>query len=102
MEATDAADYLVRKGLPFREAYNAVGRLVAECISSEHTLETLPLEDYQKLCPLFDGSVYDAVRLEACVAGRKLPGGPAPEAVTAHIEHVRKFVQLRVKSGELS
>ncbi len=96
LNATDAADYLVRKGLPFREAYGVVGKLVARCSQSGQTLETLPLEEYRALCPLFDESVYEAVRLEACVAGRKLPGGPAPGAVLEHMEKVREFVEGRI------
>ena len=70
INATDCADYLVSKGLPFRDAYKATGELVALCIDKKTTLEELPLEDYQKICSLFDKGVYEAIRLETCVSTR--------------------------------
>ena len=81
INATDCADYLVSKGLPFRDAYKATGSLVALCIADGLTLETLPLERYQAVCALFDEDVYDAISLERCVAERKVIGGPSPENV---------------------
>ncbi|MBQ1210801.1 MAG: argininosuccinate lyase [Clostridia bacterium] len=81
INATDCADYLVSKGLPFRDAYKATGSLVALCIADGLTLETLPLERYQAVCELFDEDVYDAISLERCVAERKVIGGPSPENV---------------------
>ncbi|MDR1734270.1 MAG: argininosuccinate lyase [Oscillospiraceae bacterium] len=71
INATDAADYLVGKGLPFRDAYKAVGTLVAICIREYETLESLPLEKYKEVCPLFDTDVYPFIALEACVARRR-------------------------------
>ena len=70
INATDCVDYLVSKGLPFRDAYKATGELVALCIDKKTTLEELPLEDYQKICSLFDEGVYEAIRLETCVSKR--------------------------------
>ena len=70
INATDCADYLVSKGLPFRDAYKATGELVALCIREGKTLETLTLEEYQGVCELFDKGVYDAIKLENCVARR--------------------------------
>ena len=70
INATDCADYLVSKGLPFRDAYKATGELVALCIRENKTLETLTLEEYQGICELFDNGVYDAIKLENCVARR--------------------------------
>ena len=70
INATDCADYLVSKGLPFRDAYKATGELVALCIRENKTLETLSLEEYQGVCDLFDEGVYDAIRLENCVRRR--------------------------------
>lgn len=64
INATDCADYLVGKGLPFRDAYKATGELVALCIDRDLTLETLPIEEYKKICPLFDEEVYKAINLE--------------------------------------
>ena len=70
INATDCADYLVSKGLPFRDAYKATGELVALCIRENKTLETLSLEEYQGVCDLFDNGVYDAINLENCVKRR--------------------------------
>ncbi|MBQ3006285.1 MAG: argininosuccinate lyase [Clostridia bacterium] len=70
INATDCADYLVSKGLPFRDAYKATGELVALCIRENKTLETLILEEYQGVCELFDNGVYDAIKLENCVRRR--------------------------------
>ena len=70
INATDCADYLVSKGLPFRDAYKATGELVALCIRENKTLETLSLEEYQGVCELFDNGVYDAIKLENCVRRR--------------------------------
>ena len=72
INATDCADYLVSKGLAFRDAYKATGEIVAFCIANNYTLETLPLEEYQKVCDLFDEGVYDAINLETCVKRRGL------------------------------
>ena len=85
INATDCADYLVGKGLPFRDAYKATGELVALCIDSNLTLETLPLEEYQAVCDLFDTGVYEAINLEKCVFERKSEGGPSPESVMKQI-----------------
>ncbi len=70
INATDCADYLVSKGLPFRDAYKATGEVVALCIKSGETLETLPLDEYKKICDLFDEGVYEAIKLENCVRRR--------------------------------
>lgn len=70
INATDCADFLVSKGLPFRDAYKATGELVALCIDKKTTLEKLPIEEYKKICELFDTGVYDAINLETCVKKR--------------------------------
>ena len=92
--ATDCADYLVGKGLPFRDAYKATGELVALCIDKGLTLETLPLEEYKNICELFDDGVYTAINLEKCVADRKVPGGPCSESVDAQIAFAKKAAGL--------
>ena len=89
INATDCADYLVKKGMPFRDAYKITGTLVHTCIEKGCTLETLPLEEYRKLTDNFDEDVYDAISLDTCVMQRKAAGGPAPESVKAQIEYVR-------------
>ena len=92
INATDCADYLVGKGLPFRDAYKATGELVALCIDRDLTLETLPIEEYKKICPLFDEEVYKAINLEKCVADRLVHGGPSAESVEKQIEAARKVI----------
>ncbi len=93
INATDCADYLVKKGMPFRDAYKITGRLVAICIEKELTLETLPLEEYKLLSESFDNDVYDAISLETCVNQRKVYGGPAPESVIKQIEYVKNAIK---------
>jgi len=92
INATDCADYLVKKGLPFRDAYKITGTLVAMCIERGTTLEELFLEEYKKLCDTFDGDVYEAIRLENCVNMRKVPGGPAPGEVRSQIAFIRQTI----------
>ena len=97
INATDCADYLVKKGLPFRDAYKITGTLVAECIQKGVTLETLPIADYKALHPLFEEDVYHAIALETCVGERKSEGGPSPEAVQRQIDLTR--AQLKAWSA---
>lgn len=92
INATDCADYLVKKGLPFRDAYKITGTLVARCIELGTTLEALPLDEYKKLCDTFDTDVYDAINLDTCVNMRKAQGGPSPESVMMQIEYIRAFI----------
>ena len=94
INATDCADYLVGKGSPFRDAYKATGELVALCIDKGLTLETLPLEEYRKVCDLFDDEVYTAINLEKCVADRKVAGGPSGESVDTQIAYAKKIANL--------
>ncbi|MBQ4100183.1 MAG: argininosuccinate lyase [Oscillospiraceae bacterium] len=89
INATDCADYLVKKGLPFRDAYKAVGTIVAYCIENDKTLETLSVSEYKEICDIFEDDVYDYINLEACVNERKSKGGPAPEAVAEQIEYTK-------------
>ncbi len=92
INATDCADYLVKKGIAFRDAYKITGTLVALCIEKGTTLEELPLSEYKAVCPAFDEDVYKAIDLETCVNMRKTPGGPAPSSVKAQIEYIREKV----------
>lgn len=94
INATDCADYLVSvKGMPFRDAYKITGELVALCIEQGLTLETLPLEQYQSVCPAFDDSVYQAISLDKCVRDRKVLGGPAPENVRFQAQRVLDLLE---------
>ncbi|MBP8640449.1 MAG: argininosuccinate lyase [Oscillospiraceae bacterium] len=95
INATDCADYLTKKGLPFRDAYTIVGRLVNLCIENGKTLETLEIEEYHKLSPVFDRDVYDAIALETCIASRKVAGGPAKESVEKQMNFIKSFLQER-------
>ena len=81
INATDCADYLVKKGMPFREAYMIVGRLVSACIRDGETLDTLSLKDFRAVSDVFDADVYQALELKTCVNGRKVCGGPAADSV---------------------
>lgn len=92
INATDCADYLTKKGVAFRDAYKITGQLVAMCIEKDTVLEELPLEDYRSLSDVFEEDVYQAINLNTCVNGRNVPGGPAPEAVQAHINDVMEFL----------
>ncbi len=95
INATDLADYLVGKGMPFRDAYKTAGRAVALCAEKGVTLETLSLSDYQTLSPLIGADVFAAVDLDACVSRRNSFGGTAPAAVKAQIEEVKKAMDAK-------
>ncbi len=92
INATDLADYLVGKGMPFRAAYKVSGQVVAECIKTGTTLEKLPLETYKAFADIIDEGVYDAVNLDNCLCRRTSKGGPAAESVKAQIEFVREKI----------
>ena len=95
INATDCADYLTKKGMPFREAYMIVGRLVNMCIQSGETLDTLTLRDFRAISGLFDGDIYDALDLKHCVSERKVLGGPSHDDVVRQIGYIRDFVAQR-------
>lgn len=92
INATDCADYLVGKGLPFRTAYRVTGDIVAFCVENGETLETLPLEKYRRFHPAFGTDIYDAIALERCVNGRKATGGPAPDNVAFQAHRILKLL----------
>lgn len=90
INATDCADYLVKKGLPFRSAYKITGALVAECIREGLTLETLPLEKYREADPHFGADLYGEIDLDTCVRKRISAGGTSVESVERQIRYVRE------------
>ncbi|MDR1631043.1 MAG: argininosuccinate lyase [Oscillospiraceae bacterium] len=90
--ATDCADYLAAKGLPFRTAYKITGEIVAFCIQSDKTLETLTLEEYQSFSDIFETDIYDAINLETCVKNRTSAGGTAPQSVLEQVAYVKQAV----------
>jgi argininosuccinate lyase len=91
--ATDAADYLVKKGMPFRSAHAVIGSLVLDCIKQGKAIEELTLSELQSHSELFGEDVYEAISLHTCVEGRSLPGGPAPAATEAHIAQGRELLK---------
>ena len=93
INATDCADYLVNKGMAFRDAYKATGTLVAYCIDHDKTLETLTLDEYREVCDQFDDDVYEAISLERCVNGRNVLGAPAPENVEYQVHRVMELLK---------
>ena len=92
INATDLADYLVDKGMAFRDAYKVSGKLVAYCINLGKTLETLTLAEYKEFSPLFGEDVFEAIRLENCVSRRTSEGGTSVGSVLKQIEAVRKIL----------
>ena len=93
INATDAADYLVKKGLPFRTAYKIVGSIVSYAIDNDKTLDTMEISEYQQFSELFDKDIYKAIDLNKAVKDRIVVGGPAPETVKKHVEEVKKFLE---------
>ena len=93
INATDLADYLVRKGLPFRSAYKIVGQIVAECTNKGLVLETLPMEAYLAHSDLFGEDLFDAISLETCVAQRTSPGSVSPASLDAQFDFLAKAVE---------
>ena len=92
LNATDLADYLVTKGMPFRSAYKISGQLVAKCIAEGKTLETLPLAEYRTFSELFGEDLYAAIDLGACVEKRTSEGGTSFPSVQTQIEEIRKIL----------
>ena len=93
INATDCADYLTKKGVPFRDAYKATGTLVARCIELGTTLDALPIEEYRAVSDVFEEDVYHAIDLNVCVAERRSLGGPAPEEVSRQITKIEGFIE---------
>ena len=92
INATDLADYLVKKGLPFRSAYKISGSIVAHCIAEKTVLEELPLEVYKSFSELFEADLYDEISLETCVRKRISEGGTSVESVEAQIKFVKEKI----------
>ncbi len=92
LNATDCADYLVKKDMSFRTAYQIVGRLVKRCIAQGQTLDTLPLAEYKAFSGLFEADVYEAVDLTNCVKARTSPGGTSPESVQEQIRYLTGYL----------
>jgi argininosuccinate lyase len=93
INATDLADYMVKKGIPFRTAYKISGQLVAKCIADGCVLETLPLDVYRSFDPTFEEDLYEAISLEACVERRISRGGTSVSSVEYQISLVREIIK---------
>ena len=92
INATDVADYLAKKGMPFRDAYKISGKLVGLCIEKGETLNSLKLEEYKKMSDMFEEDIYDAIALKTCLDKRISAGGPTVESVEYQIKEMRKFI----------
>ena len=97
INATDCADYLTKKGLPFRDAYTVTGKLVADCAAKGKTLEELTIEELKTVSDLFEEDVYEALNLENCMALRSSYGGPAVSETTRQIKAIESFVEERTR-----
>ena len=98
--ATDMADYLAKKGVPFREAHAIVGAAVQHCIEKGCVLADLSVEDFKAISPIFEDDILEAITIEACVAGRSNYSGTAPANVMRQIENGKKAV--RAKEAQLA
>ena len=95
INATDCADYLTKKGMPFRDAYTVTGALVYHCTTNGKTLEQLTLDELKEISPLFAEDVYEALNMLNCAFQRKSFGGPAKEETTRQIEYIKAFIAAR-------
>lgn len=91
--ATDAADWLVKNGVPFRDAHAILGQLVLYCINNNKALEDLSLDEFRAISPVFNESVYEAISVEKCVDARNIPGGPSPEYIKKLIEINKEYLK---------
>ena len=92
INATDLADYLVKKGMPFRTAYKKVGEIVAYCIDNGLILETMPLEKYKEFDPTFGEDLYNEISLDTCVEKRISAGGTGPQSVEEQLKYITEFL----------
>ena len=92
INATDLADYLTNKGMPFRSAYKIVGGIVAACIAGGNTLETLPMETYKSFSDLFEEDLFEEISLDTCVKKRISAGSTGPDSVSAQLDYVKAFL----------
>ena len=94
INATDCADYLVKKGIPFRDAYKITGNIVYYCIENDKTLNDLSLNEYKSFENIFENDIYEEIKIENCVNKRNVIGGPAKEQVSKRIDEVEKIIKM--------
>jgi argininosuccinate lyase len=97
--ATDIADYLVKKGIPFRSAHEIIGKMVLYCIENNKAIDMLSINEFKGFSEKIETDVYAEMSLEKCVSGRNLPGGPAKESVLKSIDNGKKFISKATKYG---
>ena len=90
--ATDAADYLVKKGMAFRDAHEVIGKLVLYCVTNNKTLESLTMDEYKSLSPIFEEDIFEAISLETCVNKRQVIGGPSPVVMKQVIDMNQNYL----------
>ena len=91
--ATDAADYLVNHGVPFRDAHGIVGQIVLYCIDKKIAIDDMSLEELKSICPVFEADIYDAISMETCVNKRLTVGAPGQEAMKKVIEICKEYLK---------
>ncbi|MCI5588212.1 MAG: argininosuccinate lyase, partial [Lachnospiraceae bacterium] len=89
---TDAADYLVNHGVPFRDAHGIIGQLVLFCIDNNKSLGEMTLDEYKAICPVFEEDIYDAISMETCVEKRNTIGAPGQKAMKEVLEVYEKYL----------
>jgi argininosuccinate lyase len=105
--ATDAADYLVRRGMPFRQAHDVIGKVLREAERQNRLWTQLSLDDLRKISPVFDNDFHAGLSVEGAIAAKSVPGGTAPDAVRGEIADLQKRItalvtKLKTKTGEKS
>ncbi|MCR5584179.1 MAG: argininosuccinate lyase [Lachnospiraceae bacterium] len=90
--ATDAADWLVKNGVPFRDAHGIIGQLVLLCIEKDCSLDDLPIEEYKKICPVFNEGIYEAIAMKTCVDKRNTVGAPGKAAMEKVLEKYKEMI----------
>ena len=93
INATDLADYLAKKGLPFRSAYKIVGQIVAYCIQNNKVLDTVSMQEYKEFSDVFEDDLYEEISLETCVNKRTSAGGTGPQSVETQIKFIKDFIK---------
>ena len=91
--ATDAADYLVNHGVPFRDAHGIVGRLVLYCLEKNIALDDMTLEEYKTISPVFEEDIYEAISIKTCVEKRMTLGAPGPEMMAQILKENKKYLE---------
>ena len=91
--ATDAADYLVNHGVPFRDAHGIVGQLVLYCIDKNIALDDMSLEEYKAISPVFEEDIYEAISMKTCVEKRMTLGAPGPDVMEQVIAGNKKYLE---------